>query len=35
LYRDVQQRINFAILDLLVALGVKLAVPARVVHSAA
>lgn len=34
MYRDVQQRINFAILDLLVALGVKLAVPARVVHSA-
>jgi small-conductance mechanosensitive channel len=33
-YRDVQQQINFAIMDLLDTLGVKLAVPARVVHSA-
>lgn len=34
-YRDVQQQINFAILDLLEKLGVRLAVPARVLHQPA
>jgi hypothetical protein len=33
-YRDIQQRVNFLIMDLLAGMDVKFAVPARMLHAA-